>query len=171
MSYGSNRRRRTESMSSSVSSCGAFSGQQDSFREYKSSTHLSPGPQPPPSPESVASSTLSISNSAEQARSHVPILPKPNSSQLHSLQSTPADLNKSLRLDTSFTQPHQSPQSLGRSDSIDLIRLRALYDTYRASFWSLIATEYSKNSAVPAQQLEEAFFHYILSSGGNRATS
>jgi hypothetical protein len=171
MSYGSNRRRRTESISSTVSSYEVISGQRDSSLEYKSSTRLSPAPQAPPSPESVTCSTSSTSSSPQQARSHVPILPKPNSSSLHSLQSDSADLGGSLRLDTSFTQPHESLQPQGRSDPIDMRRLRALYDTYRDSFWSLIATEYSKISAISGHQLEEAFFHSTFSTGGNGAMS
>ncbi|KAK2806397.1 hypothetical protein FQN51_007441 [Onygenales sp. PD_10] len=165
MSYGSNRRRRTESVSS-VNSYSGLSTTPECPLEYKSSMHMTT-PLSPPSPESMTNSRASsVTDSPQQSRSHVPILPKPNTSPLHSMQSTPADLNKSLRLDTSFTHNgHRQP------DHVDTIRLRGLYDTYRDSFWSLISSEYSNGPGYPAGKLEEAFFEAIFSSHRGRAVS
>ncbi|KKZ61053.1 hypothetical protein EMCG_00631 [[Emmonsia] crescens] len=170
MSYGSNRRRRTESVSS-VNSFSALSTTQECPLEYKASIHMST-PVSPPSPQSIIHSRASsVVDSPQQSRSHVPILPKPNTSTLHSMQSTPANLNRSLRLDTSFSQSHDNRSSSFDHEHIDTIRLRGLYDTYRDSFWSLIASDYSKGPSFPAVKLEEAFFNAIFNSYRGRAAS
>ncbi|OAX84944.1 hypothetical protein ACJ72_00669 [Emergomyces africanus] len=171
MSYGSNRRRRTESVSS-VNSLSALSTTQECPLEYKASIHMST-PMCPPSPQSVIHSRASsVDDSPRQSRSHVSILPKPNTSTLHSMQSTPANLNRSIRLDTGFSQSHDDrASSFENPEHIDTIRLRGLYDTYRDSFWSLIASDYSKGLSFPIAKLEEAFFHAIFKSYGSRATS
>ncbi|OJD16335.1 hypothetical protein AJ78_03504 [Emergomyces pasteurianus Ep9510] len=166
MSYGSSRRRRTESVSS-VNSLSALSTTQECPLEYKASVHMST-PISPPSPRSVIHSRASsVDDSPHQTRPHVSILPKPNASTLHSMQSTPANLNRSLQLDTSFSQSHD----FDNHEHIDTIRLRRLYDTYRHSFWSRIASDYSKGLSFPVAKLEEAFFHAIFSSYGGRAAS
>ncbi|PGH17956.1 hypothetical protein AJ79_00855 [Helicocarpus griseus UAMH5409] len=171
MSYGSNRRRRTESVSS-INSFSGLSTTQECPLEYKSAIHMST-PLSPPSPESLTNSgASSIAGSPQQSRSHVPILPKPNTSSLHSMQSTPANFNKSLRLDTSFIHNNEHRTSpFDHPDYIDITRLRDLYDTYHDSFWSLIASEYSKGGSFPAAKLEEAFFHGALNSYRGRGLS
>ncbi|EDN08056.1 predicted protein [Histoplasma mississippiense (nom. inval.)] len=156
MSYGSNRRRRTDSVSS-VNSISPLSTTQECPLEDKPSVEMC-NLISPPSPQSIHSRSSSVADSPQQYRSHVPILPKPKTSTLHSIQSTPANLNSSLRLDTSFFQSHD------HHEDIDTIRLRQLYNTYRDSFWSLIASDYSKSPSFPAAKLEEAFFLSIFHS-------
>lgn len=147
MSYGSNRRRRTDSISSCVSSYSTASGTQDNSFDLDSAQVSQSSP-----PESGSHSrAASTSESPQQSKSHVPILPKP---QVHSAH---AELNKSLRLDTSFV--HNGIQSKQDQDGVDIARLRKLYETYRDSFWSMIATEYSKNQIYfSAHQLEQVVF-------------
>ncbi|PGH07373.1 hypothetical protein AJ80_08014 [Polytolypa hystricis UAMH7299] len=170
MSYGSNRRRRTDSVSSTVSTYTNMSGSQEPL-DYKPAMRYSTPLSPPSPPESISPGT-SVSNSPQQSRAHIPILPKPNSSGFHSMQPTPVELNKSLRLDTSFVHINQRvSRSFNHSDHIDTMRLQGIYTTYRDSFWSLIANEYSKDSGISAQKLEEAFFEYVLAAHRNRAAS
>ncbi|EEH11046.1 conserved hypothetical protein [Histoplasma capsulatum G186AR] len=168
MSYGSNRRRRTDSVSS-VNSISPLSTTQECPLEDKPSVEMC-NLISPPSPQSIHSRSSSVADSPQQYRSHVPILPKPKTSTLHSIQSTPANLNSSLRLDTSFFQSHDhQSNSIDRHEDIDTIRLRQLYNTYRDSFWSLIASDYSKSPSFPAAKLEEAFFLSIFHSYASRA--
>ncbi|OAT09072.1 hypothetical protein, variant 4 [Blastomyces gilchristii SLH14081] len=171
MSYG-NRRRRTESMSS-ISSISPLPTTQEYPLEYKPSDNMYTAPSSP-SPRSIMPSTASsVVDSPQQSRSHVPILPKPNTSTLPSVQSAPAaNINSSLGLDTSIfhSQDNQS-SSFDHPESIDTIRLRGLYDTHRDSFWSLIASDYSKKFSFPPIKLEEAFFHAIFNSYRGRGTS
>jgi hypothetical protein len=75
---------------------------------------------------------------------------------VQSLQSTAASLAKSLSRDISLAEP-SSRKYIG-DDNIDAARVRALYKAHCGSFWSLIASEYSHNSAFSGRQLEEAFF-------------
>ncbi|KAL1858705.1 hypothetical protein Plec18170_002911 [Paecilomyces lecythidis] len=169
MSYGSNRRKRTDSVSS-TGSYSSFVGPRDEILENTTYTRLSPVPSPPSSPEYGPGKSLVCESSCQQSRAHVPILPKPDSSALRSLQSTPAEMLKSLRLDTSFnmTQPYRNQM---QSAHVDPARLRAIYDAHRDSFWSLIATEYSQDVPFSARQLEEVFFNTTLPPTTTRAPS
>ncbi|OJD22098.1 hypothetical protein ACJ73_06558 [Blastomyces percursus] len=162
MSYG-NRRRRTESVSS-INSFSPLSTTQEYPLEYKPSDHMYTASSPPSPQSIIPSRASSVVDSPQQARSHVPILPKPNAITLP--QSTlAANINSSLRLDTSiFQNQDNQSSSFDRTERIDTIRLRGLYDTYRDSFWSLIASDYSKKSSFPPVKLEEAFFHTIFDS-------
>ncbi|ODH52406.1 hypothetical protein GX48_01469 [Paracoccidioides brasiliensis] len=171
MSYGSNRRRRTDSVSS-ISSFPGLPTTQECPIDYKSSARMTT-PRLTPSPESMINSpTSSVTDSPQQSRSHVPILPKPNISPRHSMHSIPADLSRSLRLDTSFVHHSDSRSApFDHSDDIDTVRLRALYDTYRGSFWSQIASEYSKERSFSASKLELSFFHGIFKSYSGRVAS
>ncbi|KLJ05954.1 hypothetical protein EMPG_10614 [Blastomyces silverae] len=171
MSYG-NRRRRTESVSS-INSISPLSTTQEYPLEYKPSDHMYTAPSPPSPPSIMHSRASSVVDSSQQSRSHVPILPKPNISTLPSVQSIPAaNFNSSLRLDTSIFQSQDNQSgSFDHPERIDTIRLRGLYDTYRDSFWSLIASDYSKKSSFPPVKLEEAFFHAIFNSYRHRGTS
>ncbi|KAL2004256.1 hypothetical protein VTN02DRAFT_4771 [Thermoascus thermophilus] len=152
MSYGANRRRRTESRSS-ASSCPSAVGGRD----------VTPVPSPPSSPEYPAGKPAC-------SPAHAPILPRPDTSPSRSLRSTPVDPAKFLHLDTScpISQPHKSADNPA---SIDPARLRAIYDAHRSSFWSMIALEYSRDAAFSGRQLEEAFFQATLPPTTTRAPS
>lgn len=169
MSYGANRRKRTDSISS-TSSCTSAVGGRDVTPENTLYTHLSPVPSPPSSPEYTTGKPACDSNYSQLSRAHAPILPKPDTSPSRSLQSTPVDLAKSLHLDTSCTisQPHKPVENPAY---IDPARLRAIYDAHRSSFWSMIALEYSRDAVFSGRQLEEAFFHTTLPPTTTRAPS
>ncbi|KAL1963700.1 hypothetical protein VTN77DRAFT_7904 [Rasamsonia byssochlamydoides] len=156
MSYGSNRRRRTDS----ISSTGSYTttpGPRDP-PDNLHYTQLSPVPSPPSSPELGSQKAVSSdSNHFQPQRAPVPILPKPEPTGTPLLQSTSADATKSLRLDTSIATSN-SRAYVGNRNYIDQARLQALYEAHRSSFWSLIASEYSHDSTFSGRQLEEAFF-------------
>ena len=78
------------------------------------------------------------------------ILPKPVLPLPRAVSTAAEQLNKTLHLDTSFTQFKQ------QSHQIDQARLVAIYSAHRVSFWSAIASEYGSHTLSP-QQLEEAF--------------
>ncbi|KAK2757057.1 hypothetical protein FQN54_005026 [Arachnomyces sp. PD_36] len=172
MSYGTNRRKRTGSVSSTASSSyKPVLGSGEGSREQTPYTYLSPVVSPASSPEPMAAKPTAGFSDPSQQRAHVPILPKPNMSPLQSLRSTPPDLNKSLRLDTSFADSRKYYHYPQYQDQIDPARLRALYESHSASFWSLIASEYSQNSPFSGGQLEEAFFRTALPSTSARPPS
>lgn len=151
MLYGSNRRRRSESISSIVSSCTTAYG---GVEERPQDKELVPSPPRTP-PTEPCSLPASATNSPQCSRLHVPILPKPVS-QLHNVSPAHYGYDKQqLRLDTSFAEKNDQYNQY----QIDLIRLRGLYDAYRHSFWSLIASEYSKDPEISGPKLEEAFFY------------
>ncbi|WEW58905.1 hypothetical protein PRK78_004373 [Emydomyces testavorans] len=155
MLYGSNRRRRSESISSIVSSCTTGYGAEERPQDKEPLV-----PSPPRTPPSEACSLpSSAANSPQCSRLHVPILPKPVS-QLHSAHSATYGYDKPLRLDTSFMDKDNHYNQL----QIDTVRLRGLYDTYRHSFWSHIASEYSKDPELSGPKLEDAFFHSAFAS-------
>ena len=160
MSYGSNRRKRTGSVSSTCSSNSItpLSALRDFSPERTPYTNLSPVASPPSSHESASVKPASFTSSSpsSQQRAHVPILPKPISSVQGHMPGSAMDLSKSLRLDTTFTMPSQVQHS--RPSHIDSSRLRALYTAHRNSFWSQIASQYSHESRFSATELEEAFF-------------
>lgn len=144
LSHGSNRRKRTGSVTSS--GCG-------SVAQSPVMSHLMPSPindntQPttPPtynySPQSpvhvqLPSASILLNRSAShspppRAYGHpVAILPKPSPSH-----QTLSDATAPLHLDCNLTS--------GQADmsSVDKERLRQIYETHRASFWGLIASEY-----------------------------
>lgn len=173
MSYGTNRRKRTSSVSSTASSSyRPHLGSGEDSREQTPYTYLSPVVSPASSPEPTANKPMSgFSDHSQQPRSHVPILPKPNTSSIQSLHSTPPDLNKSLRLDTSFTDSRKHYHYPQYHQQIDPARLRALYESHSGSFWSLLASEYSQNSPFSGPQLEDAFFRTMLPSESARPPS
>ncbi|KAI1905726.1 hypothetical protein LOZ53_006835 [Ophidiomyces ophidiicola] len=149
MLYGSNRRRRSESISSIVSSCTTSYGTEEQPQD-KEQLVPSPPRTPPIDPCSLPSSA---SNSPQCSRLHVPILPKPVS-QLHSVHAASYGYDKSMRLEASYAE-----KDAYNKFHIDNARLRSLYDAYRHSFWSLIASEYSKDPELSGPKIEEAFFH------------
>jgi hypothetical protein len=152
MSYGSNRRKRTNSVSSS-GSCASTVGQRDTTPERSFYMRLSPVTSPCSSPKYISEDQ---SPQQSQQRAPIPILPKLEMMPVQSLQSTAASLAKSLSRDISLAEP-SSRKYIG-DDNIDAARVRALYKAHCGSFWSLIASEYSHNSAFSGRQLEEAFF-------------
>ncbi|OXV10570.1 hypothetical protein Egran_01666 [Elaphomyces granulatus] len=158
MSYGSNRRKRTNSVSSS-GSCASTVGQRDTTPEHSFYMRLSPVTSPCNSPkyisEDQAAPGAKVSQQPQQRP--IPILPKLDMMPVQSPQSTTANLAKSLSLDISFAVP-SSQKCIDDIDNIDPARVRALYRAHCSSFWSLIASEYSHNSAFSGRQLEEAFF-------------
>lgn len=181
MSFGSNRRRRSESLSSIASSHNTPPSTSSEFSICERPVAIAPA-----SPESQSSSPAhSISNSPNQPRSHIPILPKqmPSSSASFSPALPPIRSvspewidAKQLRLDTSFTsqtrsRPWPSPPTSGEAE-IDTARLHGLYNTHRDSFWSVIASEYSDNpEAFNGSRLEEAFFNAAIVQGSCFANS
>ncbi|EER29531.1 hypothetical protein D8B26_003912 [Coccidioides posadasii str. Silveira] len=158
MLYGSNRRRRSESISSIVSSCTTTYTPEEQPQDKEP---LVPSPPRTPPTESC-SGPSSAAASPQCSRLHVPILPKPVT-QMNSTHTANYPYDKKLRLDTSFADNSQYNQL-----QVDLGRLRSLYDAYRHSFWSLIASEYSKDPELSGPRLEEAFFHSALAPSPDR---
>lgn len=160
LSHGSNRRKRTNSIASS----GTASAAQSPIMQHSmpSPIHENGNPQPhsPPSytysPQSPANiqlpsaSTLlprAISNSPARILSQpVAILPKPSPPR-RALSDSAAQ--PSLRLDCDVVSNQM------KISNIDKERLRQIYESHRASFWSAIATEYG--GSVSPLLLEEAW--------------
>ncbi|KAH8700356.1 hypothetical protein BGW36DRAFT_127894 [Talaromyces proteolyticus] len=150
MSYGSNGRRRADSISSTTSFNSVAT-----TRELPDNSHytqLSPVSSPPRTPE-LSSQRLNSGDTTSmcQLRAPVPILPKPDTHQI----TLP-------RLDTSFT-PSKPPSTFNIENSMcfDYSRVRALYDAHRESFWAMIAAEYSHEYCISGNAIEQAFFRSI----------
>lgn len=169
MSYGSNRRRRTGSVSSACSapSYTPVSALRDASPDRHHYT-LSPVTSPPSSPESSCRLPAYTESPALQQKAHVPILPKPISGESRQLLPS-VEMPKSLRLDTSFTVSSEIPTRL--NPSIDPSRLRTLYAAHRNSFWNVIASQYSAESPFTASQLEDAFFSTFKANPIKRGSS
>jgi hypothetical protein len=160
LSHGSNRRKRTNSITSS----GTASTVQSPIIQHAMPSPIqengSPHPHSPPtftkSPESphvqlpTASTLLprSTSNSPPRVLNHpVAILPKPSSPRR--AVSDSAAHNPPLRLDCDVVSGQMN------ISHIDKERLRHIYESHRASFWSIIAAEYGGH--VSPLLLEEAW--------------
>ena len=159
LSHGSNRRKRTGSMSSGTTSTANSPIMQHSMpspiHEHESVHSASP----PYSYSSqsgdqvqlpAASSLLPRSGSTSPLRvlNHpVAILPKPSPPR-RVLSDSAA--NPPLRLDCDVAT--QAPMTVS---SIDKERLRHIYEAHRSSFWSVIASEYG--GSVSPMLLEEAW--------------
>lgn len=176
MSYGSNRRRRNSSVSSTASSVFSHIGRREGSPEYGSFTQLSPVQSPPSSPEPVHSKPVMGHDGQGQQRSHVPILPRPTLSP-HREETIMERPEQGLKIDTSFVKHHHQHhhhyaprvhQEAGQP--IDPARLQSIYEAHRASFWSVVASEYSPSGAAPPAQLEEAFFAFCVRRGSLPAT-
>ena len=152
MSYGSNRRKRVGSISStcSSSSFNPLAGLRESSPEHPLSTINSP----PSSPESSASGLANL-NYESPALPQRPILPKPIMNDNRPMLPSSAILTKSLHLDTSLSVPRDH---LSKNAPIDYAKLQSLYLTHRNSFWTQIAMNYSSTSQYSAVELEAAFF-------------
>lgn len=146
LSHGSNRRKRTNSVTSSGTGSSAHSPiMPASMPSPIHEIEMQPSPPPtytysPPSPVHIqlpAASTLlprSASNSPQRTLGHpVAILPKPSPPRraLSDSATTPP-----LRLDCDV-MPNQMNIS-----NVDKERLRHIYGAHRASFWGVIAAEY-----------------------------
>lgn len=156
MSYGNNGRRRTDSISSTVSLI-SVSGSQDMPMENNHHRQLSPVTSSPPRSPVVGPQDDKIP--FQQPRVHVPILPKQDA------RYTPLPL-----LDTYMTQTgaHNRPET--DKPLVDYSRVRALYEAHRESFWSMIAAEYSHDCRPSAHAIEHAFLQ-SLSLGPGRSHS
>lgn len=169
MSYGSNRRKRTGSVSSA---CSAASYTPISaLRESSPDRHhytLSPVASPPSSPESSCRLPAYTESPPIQQKAHVPILPKPIIGESRQLLPS-VEMPKPLRLDTSFSI--SSENSTRTNTQVDPSRLRTLYAAHRSSFWNVIASQYSADSSFTASQLEEAFFATFKSNPIARGSS
>lgn len=159
LSHGSNRRKRTSSITSSSPEASAHAelptNAPSPIYEVPSMQPATPpsyhfSPQSPPHVPLPSASTLlprSASNSPPRTLSHpVAILPKPSSPRRSGSESAGSS---PLRLDCDV-----APSSMNLSN-IDMERLRRVYDLHRASFWSQIAQEYG--SCASPFILEEAW--------------
>ena len=156
MSYGSNRRKRTGSMSSTCSAVSytPISGVRETSPDHHHYA-LSPVASPPSSPESSCRLAPYVGSPPLQQKAHVPILPKPITSEPRQLLPS-VEMTRALRLDTSFAAPTEHSNS--KSKQVDPSRLRTLYSAHRNSFWNTIAAQYSAESPFTASDLEDAFF-------------
>lgn len=148
MSYGNNGRRRSASVSSITSFNSVSAGGELSDNTHL--TRLSPVLSPRSGPEPNSQQALFADDASPQShRGPVPILPKPDR------HSTPTTLEPS-------TAPSYEANVVGyREDQqsyIDMSRLRTVYEAYSASFWSKIATEYSRDAREITPQLAEKAF-------------
>ncbi|KAF2841031.1 hypothetical protein M501DRAFT_930057 [Patellaria atrata CBS 101060] len=144
LSHGSHRRKRTTSVSSSVSSGSANASphipqyqlphERAEYTPSESSRHASPLTY---SPQVHYTATHSSPNRVQ----HKVLLPKPRP---HTPGESPEPMN-GLRINTAESVINPSP--------IDTNRLRAIYEARRADFWSSIAAEYG--SHVSPAQLED----------------
>lgn len=160
LSHGSNRRKRTNSVTSSGTASTAHSpimqqAMPSPIHEDESTQSHSPScytysPQSPPHIQLPSASTLllrSTSNSPPRTLSHpVAILPKPSPPRRALSDSV---TNPPLRLDCDV-----AINSMNISN-IDKDRLRQIYEAHRSSFWSVIAAEYG--GSVSPLLLEEAW--------------
>ncbi|CRG90220.1 hypothetical protein PISL3812_07263 [Talaromyces islandicus] len=156
MSYGNNGRRRTDSISSTVS-LNSTAASQDIPLENTHHKQLSPVTPSPPRSPGIDPPDDKVS--FQQPRAHVPILPKQDGRYI----SLP-------RLDTCMMQAgaYNSPET--DKPVVDHSRVRALYEAHRESFWSMIAAEYSYDFRVPAHVIEHAFLQ-SLTLGPGRSNS
>jgi hypothetical protein len=148
MSYGNNARRRTDSISSTVSLNSVATSQQDLPENNLHHTRLSPVTSPPRSPGMGSQKWGNPDNnisSQQQQRAHVPILPKQDARYMPLLP----------RLDIYL------PQTGADKPISDYSRVRALYEAHRESFWSMIAAEYSSEFRVSAHAIEHAFLQSL----------
>ncbi|KAG9233412.1 hypothetical protein BJ875DRAFT_45614 [Amylocarpus encephaloides] len=164
LSHGSNRRKSSASVASSRAGSVSHSPvRQSTMPSPISESALLQAASPtyacsPQSPEQVqlpsAASLLprSVSNSPRTLNHPVAILPKPTMPRRALSDST---TNAPLRLDCGMAT---NPMSVG---GVDKDRLRHIYEAHRASFWSVIASEYGPG--VSPFLLEEAWKATVVS--------
>ncbi|KAI1174126.1 hypothetical protein F4777DRAFT_410920 [Nemania sp. FL0916] len=188
LSHGSNRRKRTASVSS-----GSSSGQSPVLPAINHSPHHespprdmtppgSAGSHGPTSPDYRHSIQLPRILSGNNASSRLPaILPKPASMSLSAGITSPAlnfpnPLPDSARSLGPSPFPQPSPLGQGQTPSlrldctlpppsaqVDMPRLQAIYAAHRSSFWGAIASDYG--SSVSPIVLEQAWKANMLSGG------
>ncbi|CZT52627.1 uncharacterized protein RSE6_13979 [Rhynchosporium secalis] len=158
LSHGSNRRKRTNSVTSSGNGSVAHSptmshSMPSPIRENTqpiTPPNYSYSPQSPVHVQLPSASSLlqrSDSNSPPRMLSHpVAILPKPSAPRRALSESSP---NPPLRLDCDIAS------APAISSNVDKDRLRQIYEAHRASFWSVIASEYG--AGVSPLLLEETW--------------
>lgn len=134
MSYGNNGRRRSESVSSiaSFNSISAGGELSDNTHHTRLSPVLSPRSSPEPSQRASSDDALPQSH-----RAPVPILPKPDRHSTPTTLEPSANRNYEADMGSYRKEDHQS--------YIDMSRLHAIYEAYSTSFWTKIATEYSRD--------------------------
>ncbi|TEY60692.1 hypothetical protein BOTCAL_0178g00160 [Botryotinia calthae] len=167
LSHGSNRRKRTNSVTSSGSSNSESSTLPLRMPSpIDEATHLraispvySYSPQSPQRVQLPSASSLlsrSASNSPSRTLGHpIAILPKPTPSR-HAITDSPLD-QAALRLDCMMTS---TPVTVA---SVDKERLRRVYEAHRNSFWNVIASEYG--GGVSSLLLEETWKQGVASNG------
>ncbi|KAH6679478.1 hypothetical protein B0J14DRAFT_298295 [Halenospora varia] len=165
LSHGSNRRKRTNSVTSSSAGSSVHSpvlqtSMPSPISESAAMQPASPAtytysPQSPQNVQLPSASTLlprSGSNSPPRNLSHpIAILPKPSPPR-RALSDSAA--NPPLRLDCGVVS---QPMNFS---SVDKERLRHIYDAHRASFWGVIAAEYGQGAS--AYLLEETWKRSII---------
>jgi len=159
MAYGNARRKRTISISSAGSSprLNARSGLCSVTPIQESPTRSCRNISPPSPPRSVVDGPV-YKRSRQDLHQFDPsdrASGGPTGVGQKTLLPAPADLNRSLRLDTTFVTPR--PVCQNEHDKIDFARLCALYRDRRQGFWSSIASQYSPEGHFSASQLESAF--------------
>lgn len=174
LSHGSNRRKRTASVTSSsqspVLTHMTTSRLPSPINEHMASASVSPAPYSSYSPMPQHSqiqlpAILNRPSSASPQRSLGPtpslpiaILPKPSAPAPFSHATTRSlDLRLNCAIptpNTSFNPQLQQPQQ--QQPSIDRSRLAQIYSSHRAEFWARIATAYG--SSASGEMLEQAWF-------------
>ncbi|KAL8938034.1 MAG: hypothetical protein Q9216_004106 [Gyalolechia sp. 2 TL-2023] len=144
LSFGNKRRRRTSSVTSLTSYAPSPTTPSETPKRELPPQHSLPSL---PSLSSFASPEPPKDGNHPLNRSpqsHIPILPKPNSS------TTPSPLpSRGLRLITEDIDQYE------KKPIVDIARLDKIYDTHRLHFWSTIARSYGCNLSPAA--LEEAW--------------
>ncbi|QSZ36321.1 hypothetical protein DSL72_007447 [Monilinia vaccinii-corymbosi] len=167
LSHGSNRRKRTNSMTPSCSSTS-----ESLILPLRMSSPINEAtlfPATPPtydySPQShyvqlpSASSLLSrsVSNSPSRTLAHpIAILPKPSPSR-RAISGSDSAANQILHLDCAMAS---TPVTVA---SVDQARLHHVYEAHRNSFWNVIASEYG--GGVSPLLLEETWKKSVASQG------
>ncbi|TAQ84931.1 hypothetical protein B7494_g6747 [Chlorociboria aeruginascens] len=160
LSHGSNRRKRTNSITSSTSGSTTHSpvlsvsmpspiAENDHIRSESPSnyTYSPQSPVPVRLPSAASLLPRSTSNTPPRTLSHpVAILPKPSPPRraLSDSATTPP-----LRLDCDVVSTHLNISNVNKE------RLRSIYENHRTSFWNVIANEYG--GGVSSFLLEETW--------------
>ncbi|KAJ2974650.1 hypothetical protein NUW58_g8589 [Xylaria curta] len=187
LSHGSNRRKRTTSVSSGSSSghSPVLPAIHPSPSRESLSRDITPpgsaGSHDPSSPDYQNSIQLPRIMSANNVSSRLPaILPKPASMALSAGMTSPALSFPTPMPDSARSlgpSPFPQPSPLGQTPSlrldctlpppsahVDMTRLQAIYGAHRSSFWGAIAADYG--SGVSPIVLEQAWKANLFSGGG-----
>ncbi|KAM3066107.1 hypothetical protein ACMFMG_010552 [Clarireedia jacksonii] len=166
LSHGSNRRKRTNSVTSSSTGSTADSPilpipvpspvhENALLPETPPSYNYSPSPEHVQLPSAASLLPRSASNSPARTLGHpVAILPKPSLPRRSISDSAAA---QTLRLDCGI---NTTPMNVA---SVDKDRLRCIYEAHRNSFWNVIAAEYG--GGVSPLLLEESWKQGVAMNG------